>query len=93
MHFAAKHARGHGAADHRGSDVIQKARHHEHQGEQRESTFPVIRQQTGQHVRDPGLFEVPRQNRKAGEQREQVRQHHPLVPKMRAKGPARPRSG
>ncbi len=83
VHLAPEEHLGHRAADHRGSDVVQEARHHEHAGEQHEAALPVVRQQVRQRLGDAALLEVIGQQRKAHQQAEQVREGDPFVAEVR----------
>ena len=47
--------------------------------EQREAALPVVRQERRHLFRDLALLEMPRQQRKAHQQQEQVGEDHPLV--------------
>ncbi len=78
MHLL-KYVPGHRPADQRGSDVVEEARQHEHDHEQREPALPVVRQHRRHFIRNPALLEMARQQREAHEQQEQVRQDDPLV--------------
>ena len=73
---------GHGAADQCGGDVVEEGRHDEHQQQQREAAFPVVRQVLGQDHRDMAFLEVAREDGEAHQQAQQVRDHHPLVAQM-----------
>ena len=84
MDFAAEHVARHGPADQGGRDVVEEARQDEDDDQQREPALPVVGQ-IGRHlVRNPAVLEVPRQQRKAHEQQEQVRQDDPLVLHLQA---------
>ena len=69
----------HRAADQRGGDVVEEARQHEHDDEQRKAALPVVGQEGRHLVRDAALLEMARQQREAHQQQEQVRQDHPFV--------------
>jgi len=92
VHFAAEHRRGHGPADHRRCDVVQKTRQHENDQQQAESALPVIGQKIGQQLGGAAVLEVLRQQREPDQQSQQIAQDHPFVPKMRYE-PCHPRTG
>ena len=77
--FALEHVARHRAADQRGRDVVEEARQHEHDGEQREPALPSVGQERRHLVRNAAVLEVPGQDRKAHQQQEQVREDHPFV--------------
>ena len=79
MHFSTEDVTRHGAADQRGGDVVEEAREHGDDHEQREAALPVVRKKRGHLVRDAALFEMPREQRKSHQQQEQVREDDPLV--------------
>ena len=70
---------GHGAADHRGRDVVEEAREHEHQQQQHETAFPVVRQVIRQQGGQSAAFEVVCEQRESQQQSEQVGERHPFV--------------
>ena len=77
--FALEHVARHRAADQRGRDVVEEARQHEHDGEQREPALPAVGQERRHLVGNAAVLEMPRQDRKAHQQQEQVREDHPFV--------------
>ena len=79
VQLALEHGAGHRAADQRRGDVVEEARQHEHHDEQHETAAPVVGQVVGQPPRHVAFLEVPRQQREAHQQAEQVREHDPLV--------------
>ena len=79
MDFAPEDVARHRAADQGGRDVVEEARQHEHDGEQRKPALPAVRQERRHLVGDAALLEMPRQERKAHQQQEQVGEDHPLV--------------
>ena len=79
MDFALEDMPSHRAADQGRCDVVEKARQHEHDGEQHKPAGPTVRQERWHLVRDAAVLEVPRQDRKAHQQQEQVGEDHPLV--------------
>ena len=74
-----KHVARHRAADQRRRDVVKEARQHEDDDEQREAALPVVRQESRHLVRHLALLEMPRQQREAHQQQEQVGEDHPFV--------------
>ena len=78
------------AADHRSGDVVEKRRQHEHHHQQHETAFPVVRQPARQDRRHAGLLEVPRQDRKADQEAEQVDQDDCLVTQVAGQVEGRP---
>ncbi len=83
MQSAAENRRGHGAADHRRGDVVEKARQHENNQQQVKPAFPVVRQEIRQQVGRAAVVEVLRKQCKPDQQTEQVAKDHPFVAKMR----------
>ena len=79
MHFVPEYRCRNRAADDRGGDIVEERRQHENHGEQHESALPVVGQEFRQHCRHMAFLEVPRQQRKADEQEEEVAQNDPLV--------------
>ena len=79
MHPGAEQLVGHRAADQRRGDVVEEARDDEHHHQHQEAAAPVGRQEARQDHRHVALLEVPRQQRKAGEQAEQVGNGDPLM--------------
>jgi hypothetical protein len=79
MHFALEDVARHRAADQRGRDIVEEARQHEYDGEQRQPALPAVRQERWHFVRHAAVFEVPRQDREAHQQQEQVGEDHGLV--------------
>ena len=79
MHLVAEHCGGHGATDQRGRDVVEKTRNHEHQHQQHEAAFPVIRQIVRQHGRHIAVFKMFGEQRETEQQPEQVGERDPLV--------------
>ena len=88
--LAAENVPRHGAADQRRGDVVEEARQHEHDDEQHEAALPVVGQEGRHLVGHAALLEMPRQQRKAHQQQEQVREDHPFVLQVQRRGPARP---
>ena len=79
MHLGAEQLVRHRAADQRRGDVVEERRDHEHHHEQHERALPVGGQEARQHQRHAALLEMPRQEREAHEQQEEVGEDHPLV--------------
>ncbi len=79
MNLALENMPRDGAADQRGRDIVEKARQHEHQHQQDRAALPVVGEQRRHFVGQPALLEMPRQQRKSGQQQEQIGQHHPFV--------------
>ena len=82
MNLALEELMRHCAADQRGGDVVEKAREHEHHDEQDETAFPVVREVLGQDDRHMTLFKMPREQRKAHQQTEEIGQNDPFVLEM-----------
>ena len=57
--FAAKYMTRHRATKRR-SNIIEKTRQHEHNGEQHQAAFPIVRQQRRHLIRDGALFKMTR---------------------------------
>ena len=49
------------------------------------AALPVVGQEGRHHIGHPALLEMPRQQRKAHQQQEQVREDHPLVLQVQRK--------
>ena len=79
MDFAAENMTGHGAADQRRRDVVEEARQHEHDHQQRNAALPVVGKIGGHRVGHAAHLEVAREQREAHQQQEQVGQDHPFV--------------
>ena len=79
MHFALEDMPSNRAADQGRCDVVQKGGQHEDNQEQWETAGPTVWQDPWHSIWNAAAFEVPRQDRKAHEQEEQVGKGHPLV--------------
>ncbi len=79
MNFTLEHVPRHRTADQGGCDVVEEARQHEHNGKQRQSAAPAVRQDSWHLVRDTAVLEMPRQDCKAHQQQEKVGEDDPLV--------------
>src|SRR4051812_38281891 len=73
----------HCSADQRPGDIIEETRKEPYHCQQGETPLPPRGKKLRQHERDAALFEMTRQNRKTGEQTEQVRENDPLVREVR----------
>ena len=85
MHLGLEQLVGHGAANQRGGDIVQKAGNHKHHHQQRKAALPVVGQVFGQNHRHMAFFKMPGQDGKAGEQAEQIGHRHPFVVQMPGK--------
>ena len=85
MHLALEKLVRHGATDQRSGNVIEEAGEHENHDQHQEATFPVCRQELGQDHRHVALFKMAGEQRKTGEQAEQVGNRHPFMTKMPGK--------
>ena len=79
MDFALEQLQRHRPADQGRRDVVEEARDEPDDGQQEEGALPVVGQQRRHHIGNAALLEVAREQRKAHQQQEQVRQHHPFV--------------
>ena len=69
----------HGAADQRRCDIVEEARQHEHDGQQRDAALPVVGKIGRHSVGHAAQLEMAREQRKPHQQQEQVGQDHPFV--------------
>ena len=91
MDAVAVDAGGDGPADQGAGDVIQEARQHEDDDQQGEAAEPAVGENAGQHLGNPTVLEMPRQQREPEQQSEQVDQQDPLVAQVgRQTGEPRP---
>jgi hypothetical protein len=59
---------GDGSADQRAGDVVEKAGNDEHERKQDKAARPIVRQNIRGEIRETALFQVARQDLKAGQQ-------------------------
>ena len=85
VHLAAEHLARHHAADQGRGDVVEEARQHAHDHQQQEGALPVVGQEGRHDVGQLALLEMPREQREAHQQQEQIGEDHPLVPHMQRK--------
>ncbi len=84
MNLAVKNVASRGAADECSGDIIEEARQHEDDDKQDTTALPVIREEGGHLVGNGAFLEVPRQQREAHQQQEQIRKDGKFVPKVQA---------
>lgn len=85
MNLLAIDVRRNGRADQRPGYVVQERRHHKNEGQERQSTGPIVRQNVWRSFRQIALLEMAREHGEAQQQQAKICEFDPVIFNVGAK--------